>query len=716
MTSAQAAPAGDPAPLPGPGTLVLGSRPLRPGTQRESLSVFADDRWNLFPAVFEENSTALSVSFARVPEQLRLQVKHVAWNLLNYDGDQVIRYGRLTRQQPSVRTTAAIITHLRAFTLWMQGRGIGCFADVTAADLDLYAEHVNASELRVGTAETLLQAVRWCWTRRLVLPADARLPEAPPWSGEAVSDLVGRRPSPVANLTPRIHPEVMEPLLLWSLRFVEDFSDDIIAAFAEYKRLCNRSWRAQRHGLNQLPAREHKRIARDLAALLRFLRASDLPLPGLRQSDGSTVVHYSHLSRLINCGPASLMNRHHKAVIAASGLQVAEDAYLHYDATGQLEGRSWADHPISYNEAPVLARHLQTACFVITAYLSGARPGEVLALRRGCTTRDEVQDLWLMTGKHAKGVVDADGNKKAEGELRADPWVVVEPVARAAAALERLHSSPLLFPATLMVNGVTGQLGQRAQSARSDAQTSRDIRRLVDWVNAYCAARGRRDVIPPDRHGRALAPSRFRRTLAWYIVRKPRGLVAAAIQYGHVQTRVTLGYSGTYDSGFPDELSFEQWLHHADQLTEAEQRLADGEHVSGPASAAYKQRVRTGAPQYAGRVLRTTREARDLLGNPDIQVVRGEGMTCVPDRQRALCRLRTDEDSTRFTPDLSDCRPRCPNIARTDADIAEIGQEVIRLREVTADPLAPAIRHQRETAELNRLEAIIASHEKTRPA
>ena len=40
---------------------------------------------------------------------------------------------------------------------------------------------------------------------------------------------------------------------------------------------------------------------------------------------------------------------------------------------------------------------------------------------------------------------------------------------------------------------------------------------------------------------------------------------------------------GTYQSGFPYELSFEQWLFHIDQLVYADQRLAGGEHVSGPA-------------------------------------------------------------------------------------------------------------------------------------
>jgi integrase len=702
--------------LPGPASAALASRPLRPGTSLHELSVFSDDRWHLTPAVFEESTKAISLAFATVPAPLRLQLKHLAWNLLNYQGDQVLHYYRVGGQQPAVRTVKVIVQHAQPFTVWLEARGITRFTDVTASDLDLYADHVRASQVSIGTAAGLLNAVRWLWSRRLVLPEDARLPADPPWAGESISDLVGAPPRQAVNLTPRIHPEVMEPLLLWALRFVEDFSGDIIAAFANYTLLFSRTPGAWRQGLEPPPVRTPMRISTDLRLLLDAYRDNGLPLPGQRLPDGTVRPNRYHLGRLLKCSPSALLRSDYLEVIAASGLPIADDAYLSYDTSGSLDGRPWLDKPITYAQAPVLARHLQTACFVIVAYLSGARPGEVLALRRGCISRDRASDLWLMTGKHAKGVVDADGNKKPDGELREDPWVVVEPVARAAAVLERLHDSPLLFPTTLAVSGRARTLGTRVGGSRTDAMISKDISRLISWINEYCLARGHREVIPPDRSGRPLAASRFRRTLAWFIVRRPRGLVAAAIQYGHIQTRVTLGYSGTYQSGFPDELSFEQWLFHIDQLVEAEQRLTEGEHVSGPAAATYKQRVHTGATRYAGRVLRTTREARDLLANPHIQIVKGTGMTCVPDPKRALCRMHTDQDSKRFTPDISDCRSGCPNIARTDTDIAEVRQQAARLREITKDPLAPAIRHERELAELGRLESIIAQHRESRPA
>ena len=52
-------------------------------------------------------------------------------------------------------------------------------------------------------------------------------------------------------------------------------------------------------------------------------------------------------------------------------------------------------------------------------------------------------------------------------------------------------------------------------------------------------------MIPADPHG-AIGTARFRRTLAWHIARRPGGLVALAIQYGHMQTALTTEVSGGY--------------------------------------------------------------------------------------------------------------------------------------------------------------------------
>ncbi|MBF6302900.1 hypothetical protein IU459_36095 [Nocardia amamiensis] len=266
------------------------------------------------------------------------------------------------------------------------------------------------------------------------------------------------------------------------------------------------------------------------------------------------------------------------------------------------------------------------------------------------------------------------------------------------------------------VNGHSSPDRLRARTvhaARNDQLMTQDVDRFIDWVNQYCAEHGRSDAIPADPVKASISLGRLRRTLAWFIVRRPRGLVAAAIQYGHVRTGMTLGYAGSYDSGFPDDLVFEEWLTRLDALSDAHQRLRDGEHISGPAAEVYRQRVES-APRFAGRVLRQSRDAAALLANPDLQIYQGNAMTCVLDPARAACRLAGDDQGTRRTPDITNCRPTCANIARTDRDIAKLTQQADQLRLIVADPLAPPIRSLRERRELTRIEKIIAEHRSIR--
>lgn len=170
--------------MPVPDTQILADRPVRPGTLPGDLSVFRDDRWNLTPAIFEPNTRGVSISFARIPGPFRQHVKLFAWLLLNHQGDGVARFYRMTVERPAVRSVLPIVRHLGVFTVWLHARGIRQLADVSPGDLDLYADHVKESEVSQGTAEDLLVAVRWCWSYRALLPAEARLPQAPPWKGE----------------------------------------------------------------------------------------------------------------------------------------------------------------------------------------------------------------------------------------------------------------------------------------------------------------------------------------------------------------------------------------------------------------------------------------------------------------------------------------------------------------------------------------------------
>jgi hypothetical protein len=161
--------------------------------------------------------------------------------------------------------------------------------------------------------------------------------------------------------------------------------------------------------------------------------------------------------------------------------------------------------------------------------------------------------------------------------------------------------------------------------------------------------------------------------------------------------------------------AFETWLLRLEQLADDAQRLDDGEHVSGPAADAYRQRVTEANRRFAGRTLTSTRQARLLLANPTLQLFPAKGMTCVFEQATAKCQLKPAGDDSRRTPDLDDCQPGCQNIARTDHDIAELRQQARELKAFVGDPLSPAPRHQRERHQLERLGAIINEHEQTRP-
>ena len=69
---------------------------------------------------------------------------------------------------------------------------------------------------------------------------------------------------------------------------------------------------------------------------------------------------------------------------------------------------------------------------------------------------------------------------------------------------------------------------------------------------------------------------------------------------------MTLGYSGSYQSGFPDEKKLSRdWLYRLELLSDDYDNLRSGEHVSGPAASVYRSRVEAAHHKFGGRVLRT---------------------------------------------------------------------------------------------------------------
>jgi hypothetical protein len=180
------------------------------------------------------------------------------------------------------------------------------------------------------------------------------------------------------------------------------------------------------------------------------------------------------------------------------GVRFGTGAPLPTPITAHLDGQPWRN-AIDIEEVMDLALHLSAAALIAVSYLSGMRPREVLDLERGCCTAEQREDAtvrYLITARHFKGVTDADGNTIPGGEVRAQPWTVIEPVHRAISVLEQLTDGQRLFPRQLSKAAKPrAYLGDAITPGTASAR----IARFAAWANTLAAEHGRvHEVIPAD--------------------------------------------------------------------------------------------------------------------------------------------------------------------------------------------------------------------------
>ncbi|MET8699841.1 hypothetical protein ABZW10_13360 [Kitasatospora sp. NPDC004723] len=272
-------------------------------------------------------------------------------------------------------------------------------------------------------------------------------------------------------------------------------------------------------------------------------------------------------------------------------------------------------------------------------------------------------------------------------------WVVAESVARAIAVAERLQppQEDLLFAPL-----PTGTQFARARSheALSNRETNDHIGRLIDWVNEYCKQHGRGDGIPLVNGQRwKLTTRQFRRTLAWFIARRPGGAIAGAIQYRHHSIQMFEGYAGTSQSGFRAEVEGERALARGEHLA---MKVERHEHtqLTGPSAQEAADRLEEFGSQLRSRGIVPDNQAqfRRLIARHDPHVYPGEFVTCVWRPDRALCR---HEAAQAEGPDLPECKPLdCRNVALDAENAARWREFFARLDAALADgaTLAPYVR------------------------
>ncbi|QSB22125.1 hypothetical protein [Curtobacterium sp. 24E2] len=211
------------------------------------------------------------------------------------------------------------------------------------------------------------------------------------------------------------------------------------------------------------------------------------------------------------------------------------------------------------------------------------------------------------------------------------------------------------------------------------------VNRFIDHINRFAPG-----TIPPDPRGR-VTPIRFRRTLAWHIANQPGGLVALAVQYGHLRTAISEGYASRVRDGIQDLVDFETARSIAYRLSDAAESFDNGVGVSGPSALRFVEALREQTAQFGG-IVASQRQARSLLNNTKLTVFQNADafLWCNFKNDTALCLIDRDDADRATTPRLDRCKANCSNVARTDSDASALRLTAASFRQQATHMPRPA--------------------------
>ncbi len=665
-----------------PDLFVLHARPLRSSTALDDTARYGDDYWPLNDAVRQNHQRGLSLDFTTLPASRKAIAKELFYVLLS--GPVPPGETRL-----DLVTIREVFTEVKRFFIWLgeqQNLHDRPLSGLDPTDLEKYQRHLT-TVLRVESSRSRARgSVRRFWRYRDHLTD--RLMFDPRYQVDGWGE--PNRPRVTENATDRIPEQIIGPLLAWAIRFVDDFASDILAADQQWHQ-------HRRHRRTFRACITSADVPQALTEYLARHVADGKPLPGHRGAPNLVSIADAIGATRDQFDRLGLRQQIHKA---ATAVGVSASGTFDIPIHGQLHGKPWIDgigtmHKGNAQGLGTLARLLQASCYVLIAYLSGMRDSEIKNLRRGCLHTDCDPDgnayRWRVKSLAFKGEIDPEGTPAS--------WVVGEPTARAIKMLEQLQpdDTDLLF-ARLPHGPGTGPGSIGSNVVLVSSSTNVQLNELVAWINAYCAERGIADTIPAI-NGRPwpLKTSHFRRTLAWFIARRPGGAIAGAIQYRHMSIQMFEGYAGTSDSGFRAEVESEQALARGEHLL-AMVDAHEHEDFQGPAADEARRRLETFAQdmRFKGQVITDRRRLLRLLHRTDPAVYPGKYVTCVHNHATALCQQQHDT-LNRIRPDSATCKPlACRNVA-ISADNATSWQteiDAITARLESQPVLAPLLEQQ----------------------
>jgi hypothetical protein len=697
---------------------VLVSAPLKAGFDRQNLSRYGDQSWDLSPAVFRENVRRCHVTahFRGVgdaaTERALREFLYVRLNVALPGGRQRL---------PPASLRNAFNRAKRFFDYVRATLGVMDLARVDQSLIDAYARSLRADRRRLPSVTAqLLQVIVDLYSFRKHLPSDGLRFE--PWHSRSTYVIAGHRHKSHENRTPRIPEPIIAPLLAWSLKYVAAFAPDILAARDELTALQMRcdALRTEDATLSNEERRARRRER--LAAFLEDRRRRGRGVPIWTTVPNGAVRHDARTGTVTPPVNMHLLHLH-------VGIDAAVEPKLHFrlakgvpeliaaaiDELGVEAGGM--DTPISTDAETGLPwrprfdvktvvleeRMLQAAAYVVCAYLTGMRDCEVQAMRSGCLSLTRSEDGLIMRYR-VRSV--AYKGKQSMGEPA--EWVTIAPVVQAIQVLERLsirvtaaRNADTLWPVLVV------------KASSKDHVSAEIVRQLNDYRGHLNALFGANDapVIPPGPDGLPwrITTRQFRRTIAWHIANRPFGTIAGMIQYKHASVAAFEGYAGSSRSGFRAEVEAQRALGQIDDILAYFDERRAGMSFHGPAGPRIAKTMDVAADESGPlpAMIADRARLRTLLASLARTLHVGILADCFFDPATALCLKRATEPD-RAAPLVALCEPtRCPNACITArhrpiwARAADDARLLLREKRLS-EPQRTALRR-----DLDRIEAVL---------
>ena len=697
---------------------VLISAPLRPGFDRAHISRYGDPVWDLAPGVFRDNARRchITVHFDGIDDpSIADALRQILHARLNVDLP-----GHRSRLEPAgVRGEANRILRFFDFVKAQLGRFDLGRVDQSLADR--YARSLRLAGLRPVAAAALLRIIFDLHELRHHLITACLSFE--PWPGRSPFSVAGAKHIAGENRTPRIPEAIITPLLAWSLRYVTCYADDILAARAELNRLEARRDRlvAAEAGLDHADrrSRQRQRLNSYIAALRRQGRGIPIwttPHNGTTRTDPQSGdvtppinYHLIHLHAGIDAQAEPAM--HLSLTTGAPDLIAAAVAELGTEIGGMDTAISAdPDTGLPWRtrfDAKVLALEevmLQSAAYVVCAYLSGMRDSEIQAMKRGCLSITRAEDGAILRHR-----IKSTAYKGKRGGGEETEWVTIAPVAEAIAVLERLSARAGQARGTTTLWPV---LVLRANTkTHVSAEIVRQLNRFRDHLNDRFGT-AEAPIIPAGPNGAPwrLTTRQFRRTIAWHIANRPFGTIAGMIQYKHASVAAFEGYAGSSRSGFRGEIEAQRALGQIDDILVYFDERQGGARLGGPAANRIGAALDTVGHELAPlpSMIADRPRLRTMLGSLARTLHVGPLADCFFDPATALCLNRISEPGA-TGPMIAMCEPvRCPNacIAERHRPAWQCGVDEARL--LLREKRLPEPQRVTLQAEVARIEGILS--------